>query len=142
MQKLILFFLFSSVAMASKAPVQSAYFIFDNKIDLSFEISPVSEKLKSMNYKAEWENKAKNSFVFEKNNCKSIKAESEYIQDEGEEALLLNISFVCQKKLSKTKMRILNNGLLKEFSSFEFATVNDDGEMKVQTVKSRNVRLF
>lgn len=142
MQKLLILFFTSSFLFAAQAPLKSAYFIFDNKIDLSFEISPVSEKLKNKDYQKEWETKAKESFVFEKNNCKSIKAESDFIKEGNSEALLLNISFVCHKKLSKTKMRILQKGLLKDFSSFEFATVNDDGVMKVQTIKNRDVRLF
>lgn len=140
--KFLITLLFVSNLFAATAPVQSAYFIFDNKIDLSFEISPIDEGLKNSDYKKAWKELGAKSFVFEKNRCKSIKSDSDFIKDGKSEALLLNISFVCEKKISKTKMKILKQGLLKKFSTFEFATINDEGEMEVQLIKNRNVRLF
>lgn len=142
MRLIIILSVIANSLFAATKPVQSAYFIFDNKIDLSFEISPLNEKMMKSDFQKVWKEKAHQSFVFEKNSCKAIKTDSEFIKDANNDALLLNISFVCKNKLSKSRMKILKQGLLKEFGTFEFATVNDDGEMKVQTIKDRNVRLF
>jgi hypothetical protein len=55
---------------------------------------------------------------------------------------LLKISFQCNRDLKGRELKVLQNGVFKNVRSFEFASINEDGEMKLQNSKTGNVSLY